>query len=234
MFCEFLHAFAIIWDVNNESDDERKLYKHAEKPIKRWFTESGALIKAEMLAKWLTYHKSTFQDVYHQLLLTENKKDRWDQWDEVYDIVESYSPVFTDEILIFGLCMHFNVAEGTVELKQKLAELIEDSAGILGHNRVVGINRGTAPRDSYIKPHRITLLKRKIKEHYSWTTEYFDNSFSYFWRIHYSKESGAFFPYYSSDDHMHHQCRSDEDDHSDEDWFDDHYDYVSCFLGLSA
>ena len=58
MFCEFLHAFAIIWDVNNESDDERKLYKHAEKPIKRWFTESGALIKAEMLAKWLTYHKS--------------------------------------------------------------------------------------------------------------------------------------------------------------------------------
>ena len=136
MFCEFLRALVFVCDANNAVDEDmqHEMYDDLE-PAQRWFAQDIHLLRAVMMAKWLTYHKSAFHGVYGQMLLAENERDCADA---VYEILTNHSPVFTDEVLIFGLCMHLNSADGNVECKKKVADLVRGSADLLHYVQVKG------------------------------------------------------------------------------------------------
>ena len=182
MFCEFLRALVFVCDANNAVDEDmqHEMYDDLE-PAQRWFAQDIHLLRAVMMAKWLTYHKSAFHGVYGQMLLAENERDCADA---VYEILTNHSPVFTDEVLIFGLCMHLNSADGNVECKKKVADLVRGSADLLHFVRV----KGLVSKDSYKNPHKITLFRTTLMA--DKPAEYFDGR--YYWTIYCSEKSGMF------------------------------------------
>jgi hypothetical protein len=237
MFGDLLDALAFVWGVNNDMDENLKRDRYVQKPIQPWITQNNDLLKAEMTAKWLVYHKSTFQEVYRQLLLAGNKEDvslsfSLTRADPILEIFKNCNPIFTDEMLMFGLCMQFNSASEhgeTVEDKKKLLDLFETSLGELNYFRSSGIY----PKESFRKRHKIAIRVNEdsasavadeqqpeafpayIKGFYGWYPEYFDGC--YFWNLAYCEQSDTFYPYRDSNDQMAHDGYDEEDDDEEDD-----------------
>jgi hypothetical protein len=187
MFGDLLNALSFVCGVNNDWDDNLKRDRYVSKPIESWFTKNGGFLKAEMTAKWLVYYQKTFNEVFYQLLRAGSE-------DDVQEIIEKNCPVFTDEMLIFGLCMQFNSAENseTVENKKRTLVLLEATIGMVNYFRRSGIT----PKELFRKQHKITLLRDSRASSYTWYPEYFDGG--YIWTIYYS--DGTFFPWPNSND----------------------------------
>jgi hypothetical protein len=201
MFCDLINALAFVYGVNNDSDEDLKRDRHIPKPIEPWYTQDGKSLKAEMTAKWLVNHQETFKEVYQQLLAA-GKQD--DSMERIQAILEQNCPVFTDEMLIFGLCMQFNAAGESVEEKTKTMVFLDSTVKFVNYFRKSGITPVAR------KQHKITLLRKASS--YTWHPEYFDGC--YFWTIH--EHEGTFYAWSDSNDQMAHDgddsyCGSDCD-----------------------
>ena len=189
MFGDLINALAFVYGVNNDSDEDLKRDRHIPKPIEPWHTQDGNSLKAEMTAKWLVHHQQTFKDVYQQLLAAVKQEDSMEM---MQTILEQNCPVFTDEMLIFGLCMQFNAARESVEEKTKTMVLLDSTIKFVNYFRTSGI----APVAR--KQHKLTL--RRKASSYTWHPEYFDGC--YFWTIH--EREGTFYAWSDSNDQMAH------------------------------
>lgn len=195
MFGDLINALAFVYGVNNDSDEDLKRDRYIPKPIEPWYTQEGKSLKAEMTAKWLVYHQKTFKEVYHQLLRAGNQDDSMER---IQAILEKNCPVFTDEMLIFGLCMQFNSAGESVEEKKRTLVFLGSTVKFVNYFRTSGIT----PTESFRKQHKITLLRDRKASSYTWYPEYFDGC--YFWTIHYSDSKGTFCAWSYSIDQMAH------------------------------